>query len=204
MIKVNASTGRVHGARWQPSPNCDERPGGMTPELLVIHCISLPPRRFGGPFIDALFTNCLDPGSDPSFCDLADVNVSAHLLIRRNGAMVQFVSCNQRAWHAGPSSFGGREACNDFSIGVELEGSEDVAYRRAQYLCLTRLYIALVQAYPALAANPVVGHSDIAPGRKTDPGPSFDWRQFALAVGEAGITMPRTPADDPATSGVTT
>lgn len=204
MIKVNASTGRVHGARWHRSPNCDERPHGMTPELLVLHCISLPPRQFGGRYIDALFTNCLDTHSHASFCDLAGVNVSAHVLIRRDGDMVQFVSLNQRAWHAGPSSFAGREACNDFSIGIELEGCEDVPYQPIQYLCLSRLYVALVEAYPAIATNPVVGHSDIAPGRKTDPGPSFDWRHFVLGVARTGTEPPQTLGRDSATGRLST
>ncbi|MFK8017700.1 MAG: 1,6-anhydro-N-acetylmuramyl-L-alanine amidase AmpD [Gammaproteobacteria bacterium] len=189
-MEVNASTGRVVSARWLPSPNCDKRPDGTTVDLLVLHNISLPAGQFGGPFIDALFTNTLDIDADPGFFDLGDVRVSAHVLIRRNGALVQYVSFNDRAWHAGPSSFGERTACNDFSIGIELEGEDNTAFRPAQYVQLARLYIALIATYPTLANQPVVGHSDIAPQRKTDPGPAFSWGVLGDEIKLLGGELP--------------
>ncbi len=158
-----------------PSPNCDARPSPDQIDLLVIHNISLPPGQFGGPWIEDLFTNVLDPAADPYFVHLQALRVSAHFLIRRDGQLVQFVSTLQRAWHAGASSFGGRERCNDFSIGIELEGTDTVPFCSEQYAALCQLTQALRQAHPLCA---VTGHQHIAPGRKTDPGPCFDWHRY--------------------------
>jgi N-acetyl-anhydromuramoyl-L-alanine amidase len=158
-----------------PSPNHDARPADTAVTLLVVHGISLPPGEFGGDAIEALFTNRLDPAAHPYYAAIASLRVSAHFLIRRHGALVQFVGCRERAWHAGESSWRGRARCNDFSVGVELEGSDDVPYAPAQYSMLARLVRALRRRYPIVD---VVGHSDIAPGRKTDPGPAFDWARF--------------------------
>ena len=168
----------VLGAACQvPSPNCDARPAGSRIELIVIHSISLPPGCFGGNAIAELFTNCLDPQADPYFREIAALTVSAHFLIRRDGELVQFVPCELRAWHAGASQWRGRQRCNDFSIGIELEGSDDVAFEEAQYLTLDKLVDALRNAYPITEC---VGHDDIAvpQGRKTDPGPHFDWARL--------------------------
>lgn len=174
-VEVDPIGGWLNGAQRIESPNCDERPPGMAAELIVIHGISLPPDEFGGPWIDRLFCNTLPPDAHPYFAGVAGAKVSAHLLIRRDGAIAQFVSFNKRAWHAGVSSYRGRSACNDFSIGIELEGTDTVPYEGAQYISLARAVGALCAAYPTLSTEHIVGHSDIAPGRKTDPGPSFDW-----------------------------
>jgi AmpD protein len=155
-----------------PSPNFDARPPGAAVELIVIHAISLPPDEFGGPGVIELFTNCLDPAVHPYFRSICGLKVSAHFLIRRDGELIQFVSCADRAWHAGVSSWRGRAACNDFSIGIELEGCDTIAFTDAQYRALAVLIDELRVRYPIVD---VVGHSDIAPGRKTDPGPCFDW-----------------------------
>jgi AmpD protein len=169
----------VRGAIWVPSPNFDERPEGAEVELLVIHNISLPPGEFGGPWIDALFQNRLDPDAHPYFKDIAALEVSAHFLVRRDGTLTQYVSTDARAWHAGVSSWKGRERCNDFSIGVELEGADDVPFSEHQYEVLAELTRALFARYGRLD---FAGHSDVAPGRKTDPGPWFDWARFEAAV----------------------
>ncbi len=160
------------------SPNHDERPAGCGIDLLVIHGISLPPGEFGGPWIDALFCNALDPAAHPYFREVAGLRVSAHVLIRRDGEVVQYVPFERRAWHAGQSCFTGRERCNDFSIGIELEGCDYQPYTEVQYTRLAAVTRALLVAYPALNAEHIIGHSDIAPGRKTDPGPSFDWQRY--------------------------
>ena len=157
------------------SPNCDDRPPGQAPELLVVHGISLPPGEFGGPWIEALFTNRLPADGHPYFAAIAGLRVSAHLLVRRDGAIVQFVPFHRRAWHAGTSQWRGRERCNDFSIGIELEGTDTLPYAPAQYAVLGRVAAGLCRAYPGLCADAVVGHSDVAPGRKSDPGIAFDW-----------------------------
>jgi AmpD protein len=167
--------GLAEGARFVASPNCDGRPAGCTVELLVIHHISLPPGEFGGAGIVELFTNRLDPAAHPYYATVAAAKVSAHFFIRRDGELMQFVSCTQRAWHAGESSWRGRPRCNDFSIGVELEGTGEVPFTAAQYSRLATLTRALTARY---SITDIVGHSDIAPGRKTDPGPSFDWSRF--------------------------
>ena len=157
------------------SPNCDARTDADDIVLLVIHNISLPPGRFGGDLVKQLFTNCLDCSVDPSFEDLAGVRVSAHLFIDRRGAITQFVPFDRRAWHAGVSSYRGREGCNDYSIGIELEGVDDVAYEPAQYRSLAETIATLMRRYRGLSLNGIVGHSEIAPGRKNDPGTAFDW-----------------------------
>lgn len=186
-IAIDPATGLVAGARQVPSPNCDERPPGLAPDLIVVHGISLPAGEFGGPWIDALFTNRLDAGAHPSFAQIAPLKVSAHLLVRRDGEIVQYVPLTRRAWHAGASAHCGREACNDFSIGIELEGADDVPYEPVQYAVLARLVAALRRAYASLASAPVVGHSDVAPGRKSDPGPAFDWGRLASALERTGL-----------------
>lgn len=165
------------GARFIPSPNCDQRPSGEIIRLVVIHAISLPPGRFGGDAIERLFTNRLDPTAHAYYAGIHGLRVSAHFLIRRDGALEQYVACDQRAWHAGLSSWKGRERCNDFSIGIELEGCDELPFEEAQYLALEHLLQVLRRSYPLAA---VVGHADIAPGRKTDPGPNFDWQRVRL------------------------
>lgn len=158
------------------SPNFDARPADESPSLLVIHAISLPPNRFGSDDILKLFTNTLDPTADPYFAGISHLRVSAHFLIRRTGEVLQFVSCRQRAWHAGVSAWQGRERCNDFSIGIELEGCDELPFEECQYSSLRELVMAITQKY---AITAIVGHSDIAPGRKTDPGPCFRWQELA-------------------------
>jgi len=174
--------GIARTARQIPSPNCDDRPQGAAITLLVVHNISLPPGEFGGTGIVELFTNRLDPEAHPYFATVAALKVSAHFLVRRDGALIQFVPCGQRAWHAGASSWRGREGCNDFSIGVELEGADDVPYDLRQYATLGGLTRALLRRYPIAD---LAGHSDIAPGRKTDPGPAFDWVRYRSLAGLA-------------------
>lgn len=187
-MRVDPATGLLAGARFLPSPNQDERPAGAEIELLVVHGISLPPGEFGGPWIDALFTNALDPAAHPYFAAVAHLRVAAHVLIRRGGEIVQYVPFHRRAWHAGESAWRERERCNDFSIGIELEGADDVPYTGEQYAALAALARALFAVYPRLAAERIAGHSEIAPGRKTDPGPAFDWarlrRELAAGVSE--------------------
>jgi AmpD protein len=182
VARVEAATGWLNGAPRVESPNCDDRPPGSVPELLVVHGISLPPGEFGGPWIDALFTNRLPPDAHPYFAGVAGLRVSAHALVRRDGAVVQYVPFHRRAWHAGRSSWMGREGCNDFSIGIEVEGTDARAYEPAQYASLAGLIAALCRAYPTLAPERVVGHSDVAPGRKSDPGIAFDWPRLRALV----------------------
>lgn len=167
--------GWLTAARRLPSPNCDQRPEGEAITLVVIHNISLPPGEFGGPGVEALFTNRLDPTAHPYYETIRDLRVSAHFFIRRDGELIQFVPCSQRAWHAGASSWRGRERCNDYAIGIELEGSDETPFTDAQYTALNALLAVLRAAYPIAD---VVGHSDIAPGRKTDPGAHFDWQRI--------------------------
>ena len=174
---------RLVGARRCDSPNQDARPDGALPELIVVHGISLPPGEFGGGHVEALFTNRLDTAIHPSLADLEGVHVSSHLLIRRAGEMVQFVPFDRRAWHAGVSCWGERQGCNDFSIGIELEGTDDTPYTDAQYTVLASVIAALRRAYPTLGVEALVGHCDVAPGRKTDPGPSFDWDRLRRTLG---------------------
>jgi len=177
-MRIDRKNGIVAGARQVASPNCDDRPPGVEPELIVLHGISLPPGQFGGDAIDRLFTNTLAPAAHPYFEQVAGLRVSSHLLIRRDGELVQYVPIHRRAWHAGESCYCGRNACNDFSVGIELEGADDLPYADAQYDRLAQLIRALIAAYPSLHRRRIVGHCDVAPGRKTDPGPSFDWQRF--------------------------
>lgn len=171
---AESDAGWMPGARRVPSPNFDERPATESIQLVVIHAISLPPNEFGGPGVIQLFTNCLDPEAHPYFRQIQGLKVSAHFLIRRDGELIQFVSCSRRAWHAGVSRWRGRDACNDFSVGIELEGCDQLPFEEAQYRALKHLLAELRQRYRIEA---VVGHSDIAPERKTDPGPCFEWRR---------------------------
>jgi AmpD protein len=171
--------GMLARARQVVSPNQDARPGDARIQLLVIHSISLPPGCFRGSAIARLFTNTLDHQAHESFAPLRGLRVSAHFLIRRGGTLLQFVDCDRRAWHAGVSSWAGRERCNDFSIGIELEGTDELPYTAAQYRQLVRLTRDLRMRYPILE---IVGHSDIAPGRKTDPGPAFDWNAYRASL----------------------
>jgi len=173
---------RLDTARQSPSPNFDTRPDPDDISLLVIHCISLPPEVFGGDYIERLFCNQLEADAHPYFQTIHQLKVSAHLLIRREGEIVQFVAFDQRAWHAGLSCFEGRARCNDFSIGIELEGSVNQAYTDAQYRQLTDITKLLLKHYPRLSSQRITGHSDIAPGRKQDPGPRFDWARYLTAL----------------------
>ncbi|MFA5081964.1 MAG: 1,6-anhydro-N-acetylmuramyl-L-alanine amidase AmpD [Hydrogenophilaceae bacterium] len=173
-----ALEGRLADIRHIPSPNHDARPDGLAIELVVLHNISLPPGQFGGNGIIELFTNRLDPDEHPYYATIKDLRVSAHFLIRRDGEVIQFVACDRRAWHAGVSSWRGRERCNDFSVGIELEGSDEVPFTDVQYARLNDLLAELYARYPIAE---VVGHSDLAPGRKTDPGPCFDWSRVRRA-----------------------
>jgi AmpD protein len=177
-MKLDPGTGWLEGVRRVPSPNCDERPPGSDIDLLVVHSISLPPGEFGGPHVDALFTNSLDPAGHADFREIQGLRVSAHLLVRRDGGVIQYVSFLDRAWHAGQSCFEGRERCNDFSIGIELEGSDNVAFEPPQYERLGEIIVLLRGAWPSITPERIVGHSDIAPGRKADPGPAFDWQRL--------------------------
>ncbi|PKM21318.1 MAG: 1,6-anhydro-N-acetylmuramyl-L-alanine amidase AmpD [Gammaproteobacteria bacterium HGW-Gammaproteobacteria-14] len=173
----------VNEARHCPSPNHNERPAGVAVDLIVVHSISLPPGSFGGPHIDELFCNCLDPKADDYFASIAHLQVSSHFLIRRAGELVQYVGCDRRAWHAGQSCWQGRDNCNDFSIGVELEGTDDEPYTERQYQSLQALIRRLQQDYGIPQAS-LAGHDEIAPGRKTDPGPLFDWDRVRPQSGE--------------------
>jgi AmpD protein len=169
---------RLRNVRYVTSPNQNARPAGTEINLLVVHCISLPPGEFVPDHVDALFCNKLDPNGHPYFAQVAGLQVSAHVLIDRNGELTQYVDFDQRAWHAGESQFQGRKACNDFSIGVELLGTEADAFTDAQYNSLCRLTKTLQTVYPGITRDRITGHSDIAPGRKSDPGPLFDWNKF--------------------------
>ena len=175
---VDVSTGLISGAEFLASPHHDSRPAGTAIDLLVIHGISLPPGEFGGRWIEQLFMGTLPKDAHPYFKDIAALKVAPHLLIRRDGKLEQFVPFHQRAWHAGASKFQGREACNDFSIGIEIEGDDTTPYAPAQYPVLASVTTALMGAYPGITTARIVGHSDIAPGRKTDPGPAFDWARY--------------------------
>lgn len=165
-------------AKQLTSPNCSSRPEGEVISLLVIHNISLPPGQFGGPYIDHFFCNQLDCSSHEFFDEIKDLKVSSHLLIRRGGEVTQYVPFNKKAWHAGESNFEGREACNTYSIGIELEGSDNEAFTSEQYQQLIAVSEALIKSYPEINVDRIIGHSDIAPGRKTDPGPFFDWLSY--------------------------
>lgn len=179
---INLATGLIQPARFAPTEHCDERESPRDISLLVIHNISLPPKQFGGPYIDQLFTGTLNPNEHPYFEDIAALRVSSHLLIRRNGELVQYVPFYKRAWHAGVSSFEGREQCNDYSIGIELEGADDIPYENIQYQVLAKATKVILKAYPQITLERIIGHSDIAPDRKTDPGPAFDWDYFKTLI----------------------
>jgi len=178
-MRIDAVSGQVAEAAFVASPNQGERPAGQTPELIVVHGISLPAGQFGGGHVTELFTNQLDTRGDARFGHLAGLRVSAHVLIARDGELTQYVTFDRRAWHAGESVFEGRRDCNDFSIGIELEGTDSRPYRPIQYDRLEALIAALRVAYPAIGPDRVVGHCHVAPGRKSDPGPDFDWQRLA-------------------------
>lgn len=174
--------GWIAPARYVPSPNFNTRPMGTPISLLVIHSISLPPGQFGGPWIDALFTNTLDPTAHPYFQTIADMKVSSHLLIRRDGGVVQYVPFILRAWHAGVSQFQGVEECNNYSIGIEMEGCDEQGYEVVQYRVLAAITKRLLKTYPHITTERITGHCDIAPQRKTDPGPYFDWEHYRKSI----------------------
>ncbi|MCH8505450.1 MAG: 1,6-anhydro-N-acetylmuramyl-L-alanine amidase AmpD [Ectothiorhodospiraceae bacterium] len=184
-FRIDLGSGLVEPARQVPSPNHDERPDPEDISLLVIHCISLPPGEFSGPWIDRLFTNSLDVGVHPYFARLEGLRVSRHLLIDRHGRLPQYVPLHLRAWHAGASCWRSRGRCNDFAIGIELEGTDTDPYEPAQYRTLVAVSRALLSHYPRLSEECIVGHEDIAPGRKTDPGPAFDWQHYRSALAGA-------------------
>ena len=178
MLALDAAGDWFEDVRRVPSPNCDARPPGCGIDLIVVHGISLPPGKFGGSHIERFFCNRLDPETHDYFRTIAGLRVSAHLLIRRDGSLVQFVALSGRAWHAGESCFEDRTRCNDFSIGIELEGTDCTPYDASQYERLGDVCCVLMRRWPAITADRIVGHSDVAPGRKSDPGPVFDWRRL--------------------------
>jgi AmpD protein len=180
---ISPGIGLIRPATQCPSPNQDDRPAGAQPEMIIIHGISLPPGEFGGRHIEALFTNCLDWQAHPYFTEIEGLQVSAHLLLRRDGDLIQFVPFGRRAWHAGESAFRGRTCCNDFSIGIELEGTDETAYSDAQYAHLAPIVAAICEAYPRISTRHIAGHCDVAPGRKSDPGPAFDWLRLYDGLG---------------------
>ena len=182
-MQIDPDSGLINEASYIPSPNCDERPDTRDISLIVIHNISLPPNEFGGEGITRLFTNQLDPEEHPYYQQIYQLRVSSHLLIRRHGELVQYVPFHLRAWHAGASVYGGRECCNDFSIGIELEGTDELAYENVQYEQLNKVIDALCATYPKLSRKHIAGHCDIAPGRKTDPGPVFEWPRVRTETG---------------------
>ncbi|MGQ0429856.1 MAG: 1,6-anhydro-N-acetylmuramyl-L-alanine amidase AmpD [Gammaproteobacteria bacterium] len=185
------TAGLLAAARQVESPNCDPRPRGFRPELIVIHGISLPPGEYGGPWIDRLFTNVLPPDAHPYFATIGHLRVSSHVLVDRVGALTQYVPFGERAWHAGQSYWRGRDTCNDFSIGIELEGMDEEPYDERQYAALVPLIATLQNTYPGLAEGWIAGHSDISPGRKTDPGPAFDWVRLERDLRAAGANFRR-------------
>lgn len=182
-MKIDTATGLLEGAQFIASPNCDARPPGAAVEVIVIHAISLPPGEFGGPGIAQLFCNQLDPMAHPYYCEIQDLRVSSHFLLRRSGEIIQFVPLHQRAWHAGRSYCEGRKRVNDFSIGIELEGSDTTPFEDAQYVALVELSREIMRAYRGITPDRIYGHADIAPGRKTDPGPHFNWERYLTRLG---------------------
>ena len=172
---VSPGAGLIRPASQCPSPNQDDRPPGAVPSLVILHGISLPPGEFGGPHIEALFTNQLDWDAHPYFSEIEGLQVSSHLLVRRDGELIQFVPFERRAWHAGTSSFRGQDCCNDYSIGIEMEGTDDIPYTDEQYETLADVLTAIMESYPAISPRHLAGHCDVSPGRKSDPGPVFDW-----------------------------
>ena len=185
-MQVDPRTGLLDAARQCPSPNRDARPDPDHIDLVLVHGISLPPGAFGGDAIDRLFTNTLDPAAHPCYEAIAHLRVSAHLLVRRDGGVVQYVPFHERAWHAGVSAWCGRPRCNDFSIGIELEGTDETPYADPQYERLAAIVDALATAYPRIDPARLAGHADVAPGRKTDPGPAFDWERLAALLEPQG------------------
>jgi AmpD protein len=181
-LRIDAKTGLALAVRQVLTDHYDARPAGVVADLVIVHGISLPPAEFGGPWIDRLFTGSLPADVHPYFAAMAVGRVSAHALVRRDGEIVQYVPFGERAWHAGRSEYLGRAACNDFSVGIELEGTDDTAYEAVQYESLVALIRALLVAYPSLSRERIVGHSDVAPGRKTDPGAGFDWGRLRGSV----------------------
>jgi AmpD protein len=178
------TAGLLHTAQFIASPNCDERPAGTEISLLIIHNISLPPNEFDGNGVIELFTNQIDPHAHPYYQSLQELKVSAHFFIRRDGTAIQFVSCHDRAWHAGVSNWQGKDRCNDFSIGIEVEGSDTTPFTDAQYTTLITLTQCLCDHYPI---QDIAGHSDIAPDRKTDPGPYFDWQRYTAGINRSDL-----------------
>ncbi|MDH3692252.1 MAG: 1,6-anhydro-N-acetylmuramyl-L-alanine amidase AmpD [Gammaproteobacteria bacterium] len=180
-MNLDQKTGLMAEAEYMPSPNCDARPPDLSIDVIVVHCISLPPGVFGGTAIQEFFCNQLDFECHPYYQEIAELRVSSHFLIKRDGVLLQFVPVHLRAWHAGLSQFQGRSCVNDFSIGIELEGTDDAGFEERQYEVLSELTRILMQAFPAITLNHLVGHCDIAPGRKADPGPGFDWVRYTKA-----------------------
>jgi AmpD protein len=177
-MKLNISTGLFDQVSYLPSPNCDDYPDADDISVLVIHCISLPPGIFKGDAVIDFFLNRLDINADPYYAEIAELKVSAHLFVRRDGQVIQFVPCHKRAWHAGVSMFEGRGCCNDYSLGIELEGTDSLEYTEAQYQALAALTREIQRCYPKMTRQRIVGHSDIAPLRKTDPGVNFAWQTY--------------------------
>ena len=189
---VSPGVGVLRPAVQCPSPNQDERPDDAEPDLIILHGISLPPCEYGGPYVEQFFTNCLDSNEHPYFREIEGLHVSAHLFLRRDGSVIQFAPFGRRAWHAGASSFRGQHACNDFSIGIELEGDDDTAYEDAQYAALVGVITALMDAYKQLTPRRIAGHCDVSPGRKTDPGPAFDWLRLYDGIARRGEDIGET------------
>ena len=181
-MQINTKTGLLNECKQCSSPNSDSRPENTAIDLIVVHSISLPPGEYGGDSIEQFFQNKLDKNAHPYFEEIAAMEVSAHCLIRRDGEMVQYVSFDDRAWHAGTSCFDAQQECNDFSIGIELEGSDEIPYTEKQYQSLVQVSKAIMQHYPAITSERIAGHSDIAPDRKTDPGPAFDWPGYLRLI----------------------
>lgn len=176
-MKIDLQTHLLNPVKFLPSSHCNERPPGTLIDTIVIHGISLPPNQFGTGAVERFFCGELDFNLDPYYSTIANLKVSAHLFIKRDGEVIQFVPFNKRAWHAGQSNFQGRKNCNDFSIGIELEGTDTIPYEKTQYTQLAQITQLLMSVYP-IKSNQIIGHADIAPGRKTDPGPAFDWPLF--------------------------
>jgi AmpD protein len=193
-LRIDIQNGLMQGVKHLPSPNRDLRPPGVEADLIVVHGISLPPGEYGGAWIDRLFTNTLPAEAHPYFAAVCSLRLSSHVLVARDGMITQYVKFTERAWHAGKSIYQGREACNDFSVGIELEGTDTTPYEPAQYHALAEVVAALCATYPKLSPDRLVGHSDISPGRKTDPGPAFEWprarRLIAAAVSACGKPLP--------------
>lgn len=188
-MKIDPVSGLVIPVRFLPSPHCDARPEGIEIDLVVVHNISLPPKQFGTGAVEKFFCGELDFNQDPYFLTIAELKVSSHLFIDRRGVITQFVPFSQRAWHAGKSFFKGREQCNDFSIGIELEGTDDLPFEKIQYEQLAHVIQLLMNTYPEISRDHIVGHSDIAPGRKTDPGPAFDWKYLDCVLNTLSLNL---------------